>query len=461
MDDNSHINCFAHLQSDNDLDDLLNQPLDPLIDNYLTSWASVNTTINPEQLTSSSSFGETKKIDNVRNSIEQFDSLVLSESQPSTQIHPKPGKRLSLASLRVLNKWLSIHTHHPYPTVAEVESIMKQTGLTKQQVLNWFANARRRKKFERLDTTDHSSASSEASPRDIPAQRPPTPFVQQSPFERWRDSPPEDEPSCMAAIAQAASGALGNTAENGRVKPRHAPSVTGSWATSAETSDSSRSSNHSAYSNGSGGSLESFRRITKRRRRAGTRGRNHGSRQLSQVCHRFQCTFCTETFKLKHTWARHERTQHLSLEQWECSPFGPTIVNEQLEQACVYCGSLNPDAAHLETHNHEVCHKRERSERVFYRKDHLRQHLRLVHGSEFKKWPMEDWRFKYADLISRCGFCDDTMATWSERASHLAEHFKEGMTMADWKGNWGFDASTLEMVENSMPPCTYCLLFAE
>ncbi|KAM0370734.1 hypothetical protein ACHAO7_010196 [Fusarium culmorum] len=44
------------------------------------------------------------------------------------------------------------------------------------------------------------------------------------------------------------------------------------------------------------------------------------------------------------------------------------------------------------------------------------------------------------------------MTTWSERARHLAEHFKEGMTMADWKGNWGFDAVTLDMVENSMPP---------
>ncbi|KAG8361762.1 hypothetical protein FVEN_g729 [Fusarium venenatum] len=44
------------------------------------------------------------------------------------------------------------------------------------------------------------------------------------------------------------------------------------------------------------------------------------------------------------------------------------------------------------------------------------------------------------------------MTTWSERANHLVEHFKDGMTMADWKGNWGFDALTLDMVENSMPP---------
>jgi hypothetical protein len=69
------------------------------------------------------------------------------------------------------------------------------------------------------------------------------------------------------------------------------------------------------------------------------------------------------------------------------------------------------------------------------------------------KWPMEEWKLKHEDVLSRCGFCDVDMTTWSERGNHLAWHFKEGSTMADWKGNWGFDAATLEMVENSMPPC--------
>ncbi|KAM0237927.1 hypothetical protein ACHAP5_008826 [Fusarium lateritium] len=65
---------------------------------------------------------------------------------------------------------------------------------------------------------------------------------------------------------------------------------------------------------------------------------------------------------------------------------------------------------------------------------------------------MEEWKVKHEDVLSRCGFCGIDMTTWSERINHLAEHFKEGSTMADWKGNWGFDGETLEMVENSMPP---------
>lgn len=362
---------------------------------------------------------------------------------------PKTGKRLSLNSVRILNKWLLNHTRHPYPSVRDIEAIERQTGLTRQQILNWFANARRRKKFNPPETTDTSSA--EVSPREIPLRRPPTPIVQQSPLERWENSPPEEEPSTMAAIVRAVSGASSSINQPHSTRARHgrAPSSTGTWATT-DTSDSSRSSKASGYSHTSNRSLN---RVIKKRRRGGLRTRGDEKRGLSVACHRFQCTFCTETFKLKHTWSRHEKTQHLSLEQWECSPLGPTALNEGSETVCVYCGFGEPDESHFEEHNHDLCHKRERGERIFYRKDHLRQHLRLVHGSEFMKWPMEEWKSKHEDVISRCGFCDITMTTWSERVNHLAEHFKEGKTMADWRGNWGFDAATLDMVENHMPPC--------
>ncbi|PTD06260.1 Riboflavin transporter MCH5 [Fusarium culmorum] len=377
---------------------------------------------------------------------------VPADKKPTTQIPQRQGKRLSLISVRILNKWLSTHMHHPYPTVAEVESLTRQTGLSKQQVLNWFANARRRKKFERPDTLDYSSGSSEASPRDIPLPRPPTPTIRQTPFERWRSSPPEDEPSGLDAIARAVTGVSHPQQGGSWVKHSDAPSVAGSWATSAETSESSRSSHASSHGYKSDGSIRSIRKVNKKRRRARPHGRGYGTMQLSQECHRFQCTFCTESFKLKHTWTRHEKTQHLSLEQWECTPAGATFLNERSETVCVHCGAVSPEDTHFETHNHDLCDKREKIDRIFYRKDHLRQHLRLVHGSEFRKWPMEDWKVKHEDVRSRCGFCDINMTTWSERARHLAEHFKEGMTMADWKGNWGFDAVTLDMVENSMPP---------
>jgi len=45
------------------------------------------------------------------------------------------------------------------------------------------------------------------------------------------------------------------------------------------------------------------------------------------------------------------------------------------------------------------------------------------------------------------------MENWSDRVHHLADHFKAGKTMADWKGDWGFEAHIVELVENSIPPC--------
>ncbi|KAJ3540188.1 hypothetical protein NM208_g5176 [Fusarium decemcellulare] len=119
---------------------------------------------------------------------------------------------------------------------------------------------------------------------------------------------------------------------------------------------------------------------------------------------------------------------------------------------CVYCGLVNPSDVHFETHNYDFCRKRDKDDRVFYRKDHLRQHLRLVHNCQFMELSMKEWKHQCEDVKSRCGFCDIGMTTWTERVNHLAEHFKEGKTMADWRGNWGFGTATLEMLENSMSP---------
>ncbi|EEU38098.1 uncharacterized protein NECHADRAFT_48111 [Fusarium vanettenii 77-13-4] len=369
------------------------------------------------------------------------------DNEPTTF---QAGRRFSLAQGRILNKWLAAHTHHPYPTVMDVELLERESGLSKQQILTWFSNARRRKKLGRAATSNLSSDSSGTGPRNIPPPRPSTPFVeQQTPLERWENSPPEEEPSAFADIARAISDA----SIASPFRSRHASSSIAGSVNSGETSGSSQSSHASINSQTSDAYFRrsgSIRRLVKKRRRT---AKGNSGRNLFQVCHRFQCTFCTETFKTKHTWQRHEKSLHLSLEQWECSPSGPSTLNQQSEPVCVFCGLLNPDSVHSETHNYDFCRERDREERVFYRKDHLRQHLRLVHDSQFSKWPMEGWKLECDDVQSRCGFCDISMTTWTERLDHLAEHFREGKTMADWRGNWGFDSATLEMVENSMPPC--------
>ncbi|KAJ3537751.1 hypothetical protein NM208_g6182 [Fusarium decemcellulare] len=218
---------------------------------------------------------------------------------------------------------------------------------------------------------------------------------------------------------------------------------------------------HSSRDSGSGSSAFSYNSTTslsvlntnRRRRRKTGRRRTTGQPGLLQTCHKYQCTFCIETFKHKYDWQRHEKSLHLSLEEWLCSPTGATVLDPGTGAVlCVYCGEAEPDQMHLNGHNHRVCQERAPKERTFYRKDHLRQHLKLVHESNFREWPMDQWKVASREIQSRCGFCNMSLATWTDRADHLAEHFKSGSTMADWKGGWGFHPQVLEIVDNAMPP---------
>ncbi|KAI5287087.1 hypothetical protein KEM52_001764 [Ascosphaera acerosa] len=106
---------------------------------------------------------------------------------------------------------------------------------------------------------------------------------------------------------------------------------------------------------------------------------------------------------------------------------------------------------HLEEHEYEACRSMSCAERIFFRKDHLVQHLRLTHGVKFSPW-MNSWKRVRDDIKSRCGFCNVTMSSWKERTSHLAYHYKAGASMSDWVGGWGFEPDVERLVENAKRP---------
>ncbi|KAG8407997.1 hypothetical protein J3459_018312 [Metarhizium acridum] len=54
--------------------------------------------------------------------------------------------------------------------------------------------------------------------------------------------------------------------------------------------------------------------FARRRKRQSTR---HSAVEKSFEKRRYQCTFCTDTFKTKFDLQRHESSMHLSLEQWK------------------------------------------------------------------------------------------------------------------------------------------------
>ncbi|PTD02124.1 hypothetical protein HYE67_000223 [Fusarium culmorum] len=204
---------------------------------------------------------------------------------------------------------------------------------------------------------------------------------------------------------------------------------------------------------GSANSIPSSLKLASRLRRR-RKQMNHqmsSTQDGERTKRRYQCTFCTDAFKTKHDWQRHETTMHLSLEQWKCSRYGPTMNRPDGKTYCIFCNCPDPTAEHPELHNYSACVAQPGEARLFHRKDHLRQHLRLFHqGCNFND-SMKSWLSSVDDIVSRCGFCDVQMASWAERQKHLAAHFRQGSDMREWKGDRGFAHQVDEFVENDMP----------
>lgn len=167
---------------------------------------------------------------------------------------------------------------------------------------------------------------------------------------------------------------------NGSFSLFRAPSISSLETTATGMSSGSLGSHNSAYSYGSRLSLGSMNSLKskerRRRRRLPTRAPKPDANESPRL---FQCTFCTDRFKSKYDWSRHEKSLHLSLEKWICAPLGKVIVDKATgKRKCVYCDDLEPSEEHLTSHHHSACEEKGLESRTFYRKDHLRQHLRLM-----------------------------------------------------------------------------------
>ncbi|KAF2018590.1 hypothetical protein BU24DRAFT_418112 [Aaosphaeria arxii CBS 175.79] len=271
------------------------------------------------------------------------------------------------------------------------------------------------------------------------------------PMQRWRDSPPENEASSLSAIYNAVQNSNGSatsltdrpiSAEGARPFRRPA-SIASCESVGSESSIQSITSSRSATS----GNSRSAQALKGRRRPKSTR-----KKDMNTADRIFKCTFCCDTFKHKYDWSRHEKSLHLSMEEWVCSPQGGCVVLAHTGRVhCAYCSALDPNTDHLKSHNHEACQSNASTPRTFRRKDHLVQHLRLFHRLETMPL-IEDWKVEILPVVSRCGFCDAALNSWDERTDHLAAHFREGKTMIDWKGDHGFSPAVAARVCNNLPP---------
>lgn len=394
----------------------------------------------------------------------------LSQTVPPPQSSHRPiarGKRshLSQRATQILRHWLKCRSDDPYPTRQEKASLAQETGLSVAQVSTWFANARRRRKPSIPSGSGHAITESiELLPESRVTY---DEWSSLSPLERWENSPPEIEPAPLKAIVDAVSSAesddqlkgtsgpsylaSGDRQKSDSLAERDAHSVVSSNASGSGLSATSGSSTHSLASSHSGGSFNRFyvHEPPRRRRR---RRKTLRSAKASEE-RPFQCTFCADTFRTKYDWTRHEKTLHLPLDKFTCAPFGPVYCSPvDGAEHCVFCDESFPSVTHVESHQFSSCQQKPLGLRTFYRKDHLFQHLRLIHGVCRMTSAMNTWKSQAENINSRCGFCGQKFTMWSERNDHIAQHFRDGALMKDWRGCRGLDPSVALAVENAMPP---------
>ncbi|KAJ5156630.1 hypothetical protein N7492_009433 [Penicillium capsulatum] len=367
----------------------------------------------------------------------------------------KEPKQFVRRGARTLREWFHKHQEYPYPDENQRRELMRETGFSQKRISTWFANARRRQK--------QKQQSSNVASRAIPRAGSPlitSTLDTMTPMERWKASPPEDDPIPESAIQNAiASGATGFDAE---VDPFQLDEVTdeffnfedsSSHLASSVSSFGSRASEtsgsvSSVWSHQSGDGvpfpLLSAPSPSRRQRRP------RGTGELQ-----YQCTFCTQSFRKRHDWSRHEKSVHLTLDTWICTPDLGELQESWYAQAhqCRFCDTLFPSPSHWDEHDFSACAEKPMAERSFRRKDYLWQHLRKFHGCTQLPVPnLDAWRGTGGNVLSRCGFCNCTLPTWVARAEHLADHFKAGLRMEQWVGDWGLDASTLSVLRNATLP---------
>ena len=139
------------------------------------------------------------------------------------------------------------------------------------------------------------------------------------PMQRWSESPPEDEPSSVAAIMSAmAEKPMTEDGHNQHSRRRKKNSYRYHRSISTTSRESSASSTDSAWSSAGSSSRAHNRRSS---------GRPAKSTSNSSKPRIFCCTFCCHSFGTKYEWVRHEKSLHLNLETWYCAPLGPSVFS--------------------------------------------------------------------------------------------------------------------------------------
>ncbi|KAH8642628.1 hypothetical protein IG631_00091 [Alternaria alternata] len=160
------------------------------------------------------------------------------------------------------------------------------------------------------------------------------------------------------------------------------------------------------------------------------------------IANRYHCTVCPQkSFKNPYSWKRHEAgVHHFGSTRWFCLLNKTRIMSGM---KCVFCSDTVDDMSHFDQHNIQICLAKDKSARVFDRKDDLKQHVVGAHLSTANDYtkkgfePPDAWS-ETEDGFSPnpdglwCGFCRNSFTTTTARMDHVAQHFRDGDQINTW-----------------------------
>jgi hypothetical protein len=333
---------------------------------------------------------------------------LLSPVSPSTVRRSCARRHTKLPphALRQLRAWLEAHRDHPYPSPDDKRALAQECGLTEKQVTTWFTNTRARK-LPMPNEGSHGSSGDEGAYESDFSNIGGTPSYTTSPAFRYNtpSSNPFDTPLQGPSTSEHPQLAL-QTSRRGKKKDYRRMN------TNSPVDDSpihKTPSTPSPYA-------------------------------LSTQQEMWQCTFCKLPLAPK-SWRRHEETQHRPKRQWTCLATGPRLTvasRSGTSSICAFCQLKDPSEDHLlNSHRIMECSKKSEVDRTFGRPDHLRQHVKNFHKTLLLDMVRDRWRKKSTgeDVSEHfsCGFCQEELNNWDARETHIANHFKDGLTMANWQ----------------------------
>lgn len=151
---------------------------------------------------------------------------------------------------------------------------------------------------------------------------------------------------------------------------------------------------------------------------------------------KYYCTFCRQGFGKAYAWKRHEESVHVPQKVWICAQH----ESKNTGNKCPLCEDTTVCSKTECPHKFQACWNKAKRHRMFFRKDSLKQHIRLVHCKGMdalrryelvRAFRVDNWTENVSanDCDLTCYFCGFVNKSWDERAKHIITHFESGLTI--------------------------------